>query len=241
VLRSVPSTPTQKKENCHPIRLRKDLRIQDVQLAVPCRKLSSIEQTVAAFLELGRGHCHPLGSRRPKASCSCRWCPTTANQEQSTRSIDWASSGTCCRSKGVKTSSPQRSSTARSRSTTCSAWLSSPACCSLNSSRPTLSPPHRAPIKQSHPFPRRSRHASVRKSYPLDQPRDRQGSVVRLVRARKSPRPPGPQPGASFLHEHAQLREDRRRPKEQSRVVPSTGTGEERCWASVFCAPIQKI
>ena len=49
--------------------------------------------------------------------------------------------------------------------------------------------------------------------------------------SRKNSRPFGPQPGASFLHERAQVREDRRRPKEQSRVGPATGTGEETCWA----------
>ena len=88
---------------------------------------------------------------------------------------------------------------------------------------------------------RRSRHASVRKSNPLDQPRDRQGSVVRLVRVRKNPRPLGPKPGASCLRERAQVREDRRRPKVQSRVGPSIGTGEETCRTSVFSSPIPKI
>ena len=41
--------------------------------------------------------------------------------------------GTCCRSRVVKTNSPRRSLTARSPSTTFSAWSSSLACCSPSS------------------------------------------------------------------------------------------------------------
>ena len=95
--------------------------------------------------------------------------------------------GTCCHSRVAKTNSLRRSLTARSPSTTCSAWSSSLACCSPSSNRPQLSPPRNTPNNQFNLTSGRSRHASVRKPNPFDQPRDHQGPVVRLVRARPKP------------------------------------------------------
>src|SRR5580704_6749536 len=68
-------------------------------------------------------------------------------------------SGTCCRSKVAKTNSPRRSLTARSLSTTCSAWSSSLACCSPSSNRQPLSPPRNTPDNQFHLNSGRSHHA----------------------------------------------------------------------------------
>ena len=109
--------------------------------------------------------------------------------EQSTSSIDARPVVHAVVRRVAKTNSPRRSLTARSPSTTCSAWSSSLACCSPSSNRPPLSPPRNTPNNQFHLNSGRSRHASVRKPYPFDQPRDRQGPVVRLVRARPKPPP----------------------------------------------------
>jgi hypothetical protein len=73
-------------------------------------------------------------------------------------------SGTCCRSKSVKTSSARRSSTACSPNTTCSAWSNSPDC---------YSPNFRSP-------------ASIRKPYSLDQSQHCQSQRNHLWRLRRS-------------------------------------------------------
>ena len=90
----------------------------------------TIDEIVTAFLELGEAIA-ARWIRLERAFCCSRWCRMTAHRERSTSSIDSASSGSCCRSKGVKTSSPRRSSTARLPNTTCSGWSNSPVCCSL--------------------------------------------------------------------------------------------------------------
>ena len=146
--------------------------------------------------------------------------------------------GTCCRSKVAKTNSPRRSSTARSPSTTCSAWLSSLACCSPSSNRPTLSPPRNTHDNQSQPNSRRSRHASVRKPYSLNQPRDRQGPIVRLVRARPKPPPHFGKPNTGRQRERGRIREGCCGPKERHAVASATGMGGQTRGMSVCCSPL---
>ena len=101
------------------------------------RSESSIEQTVSAFLELGE-------------AIATRWVQTAKGVLLLRIMPDNSESGAIyvfdrqreqwyMRSfEGCEDSSLRRSSTARFPSTTCSAWLSSPACCSLNSSRPKV-------------------------------------------------------------------------------------------------------
>jgi hypothetical protein len=128
--------------------------------------------------------------------------------------------------------------TARSRSTTCSAWLSSLACCSPSSNRPPPSPPATPPTTNSTSTEGRSRHASIRKPNPFNQPRDRQGPVVRLVRASQKPPPHFGKPNTGRLRERGRVREGRCGPKERHTVTPATGIGGQMHGASVCCSPL---
>jgi hypothetical protein len=84
----------------------------------------------------------------------------------------------------------------------------------------------------------RSRHASVRKPNPFDQPRDRQGPIVRLVRASQKPPPHFGKPNTGRLRERGRIREGRCGPKERHAVTPATGIGEQMHRMSVLCSPL---
>ena len=105
-------------------------------------------------------------------------------------SIVAATSGTCCRSKGARIEFTSEKFDRAFSEYDLFRLVEQPGLLLLRV--PTghrLTHSRNTPNNQFHLNSRRSRHASVRKPYPLDQPRNRQGPVVRLVRARPKPPP----------------------------------------------------